>query len=111
MKAWYGSSLYGTKDAAQNWAATYTKFLVNVGLQRGRACSCNFVHKKRNIKMTVHGDDFMVVVDSEQIKWVEEQLESEYAIKAEVLGPGRELSKEILNATSWSTRRTTSTQR
>ena len=30
-------SLYGTRDAAQSWAATYTKFLVKIGFQRGRA--------------------------------------------------------------------------
>ena len=66
--------LYGTRDAAQNWAATNIKFLVKIGFQRGRASSCNFVHKKRNIKMTVHGDDFLVVADLDQIKWIEEQL-------------------------------------
>ena len=46
---------YGKRDAAQNSAATYTKFLVKIGFQRGRASNCNFVHKKRNIKMTVYG--------------------------------------------------------
>jgi hypothetical protein len=51
--------------------------------------------------MTVRGDDFLVVGDLEQIRWTEEQLKSEYAIKAEVLGPEPELSKEvkILNRT------------
>ena len=103
-------SLYGTRDAAQNWAATYTKFLVKIGFQRGRASNCNFV-QKRNIKMTVHGDDFLAVADLDQIKWIEEQLKSEpdldqikwieeqlkseYAIKAEVLGQEPDLSKEI----------------
>ena len=67
-------SLYGTRDAAQNWAATYTKFLMKIGFQRGKASSCNFVHKKRNIKMTVHCDDFLVVGDFEQIEWAKEQL-------------------------------------
>ena len=88
-------SLYWTRDAAQNWPATYTKFLVKIGFQRSRASNCNFVHKKRNIKMTVHGDDFFAVADFHQIRWIEEQLKSEYAIKAEVLGPEPELSKEI----------------
>ena len=31
----------------------------------------------------------------DQIRWIEEQLKSEYAIKAEVLGPEPELSKEV----------------
>ena len=88
-------SLHGTRDAAQNWKATYTKFLVKIGFQRGRASSCNFVHKKRNIKVTVHGDDFLAVADLHKIKWIAEQLEGEYAIKAGVLGPEPELIKEI----------------
>ena len=83
------------RDAAQKWAATNTKFMVKIGFQRGRAFHCNFVHKKRNIKMTVHGDDFLAVADLDQIKWIEEQLKSEYGTKAEVLGPEQELSKEI----------------
>ena len=45
--------------------------------------------------MTVHGDNFLAVSDLDQIKWIEEQLKSEYDIKAEVLGPQHELSKEI----------------
>ena len=45
--------------------------------------------------MTVHGNDFLAVADLDQIRWIEEQLKSEYAIKAEVLGPEPELSKEI----------------
>ena len=38
-------SLYGTRDAAQNWAATYTKFLVKIWFQRDTASNCNFVHR------------------------------------------------------------------
>ena len=76
-----------SRDAAQNWAATYTKFLVKIGFHKGTASNCNFVHKKRKIKMTMHGDDFFAVADLDQIRWIEEQLKSEYAIKAEVLGP------------------------
>ena len=53
------------------------------------------MHKKRNIKITVHGDGFLAVADLDQIKWIEEQLKSEYATKAEVLGPEPELSNEI----------------
>ena len=45
--------------------------------------------------MPEHGDDFTAVADVEQIKWIEEQVKSEYAIQAEVLGPEPELSKEV----------------
>ena len=57
--------------------------------------TATFAHKKSNIKMTVHGDDFFAVADVDQIRWIEEQLKSECAIKAEVLGPEPELCLQI----------------
>ena len=41
-------SLYGTRDAAQNWAAEYTRALTTLGFEVGRASPCNFLHKKSN---------------------------------------------------------------
>ena len=34
-------SLYGTRDAAMNWADCYTKFLLSRGFAMGRGCTCN----------------------------------------------------------------------
>ena len=45
--------------------------------------------------MTEHCDDFLAVADLGKNKWIHEQLKSECAIKAGVLGPEPELSKEI----------------
>ena len=53
-------SLYGTRDAAQNWASTYTQHLLQIGFKQGRASKCNFRHKAKGITLTVHGDDFLV---------------------------------------------------
>ena len=36
-------SLYGTRDAAMNWAKQYTQHLNKIGFQKGRASACNFV--------------------------------------------------------------------
>ena len=60
-------SLKGTRDAAQKWAETYTKYLNRIGFIQGRGSMCNFRHIKRDIKLTVHGDDFLVVADEEQL--------------------------------------------
>ena len=94
-------SLYGTRDAAQNWAAAYTEYLVKLGFRQGRASLCNFVHEKRNIALTVHGDDFLVVADLAQMKWLEKQLKDQYETKSTIIGPEPELAKElqILNRT------------
>ena len=66
-------SLYGTRDAAQNWAHEYTTFLLSLGFQVGRASPCNFTHRTRRIHLTVHGDDFTVVASAKQITWLGKQ--------------------------------------
>ena len=54
------SSLYETRDAAQNRAAEYTGFLQSLGSRKGVASPCSFNHHARNIKMTVRGDDSLI---------------------------------------------------
>ena len=51
-------SLYGTRDAAQNWSIEYTRTLCAAGFKAGKASPCNFVHTTRDPALTVHGDDF-----------------------------------------------------
>ena len=87
-------SLYGTRDAAQNWAATYTKLLRRLGFKQGKASSCNFAHISRDIQLTVHGDDFLIVADAEQLKWLEKKLAEEYAIQKKVLGMTKDRSRK-----------------
>ena len=52
----------------KNWAGTHTKYL-----NQGRGSMCNFRHIKRGIKLTVHGDDFLVVADEEEHSLVEQE--------------------------------------
>ena len=51
-------SLYGTRDAAANSTACYTDFLQKLGFEQGKASPCNFYHPKKELSLTVHGDDF-----------------------------------------------------
>ena len=67
-------SLKGTKDAAQNWAAAHTMQLLSLGFEQGRASRCNFQHKSRDIRLSVHGDDFLEVADAEQFVWLDVKL-------------------------------------
>ena len=39
-------SLYGTKDAAQNWTEEYKKKLVDLGFAAGVATPCHFLHSE-----------------------------------------------------------------
>ena len=80
-------SLYGTRDAAQNWMKCYTDVLTRIGFQKGRASVCNFHHSKRNIFLTCHGDDFLIVAAAEDIAWLNEQMKKAFEVKTKVLGP------------------------
>ena len=77
-------TLYGTRDAAQNWAATYTKHLTNVGLKQGKASKCSFRNEAKDIDLAVHGDDFLIVADEGGLRWMESEMGSQYEVKCSV---------------------------
>ncbi len=81
-------SLYGTRDAAMNWALRFTKFLEGLGFVTGSATPCNFFHPERKISTTVHGDDFTSTGRESDLRWFEKRMASEFEIKTDVLGPG-----------------------
>ena len=66
--------MYGTRDAAQGWEATYCAALLRLGLSRGTANPCLFTHKSRNIRLCVHGDDFLSAAKLADTKWFEAAL-------------------------------------
>ena len=39
-------SMYGTRDAAQNWGAAYSEFMKSIGFQQGKASSCVFCNPR-----------------------------------------------------------------
>ena len=88
-------SLYGTRDAAQNWAAEYTSLLVELGFKVGKASPCNFVHDKRGLALTVHGDDFTIIGDEMQLQWLGDKMKKRYDLKMDVLGPDAHQEKEV----------------
>ena len=51
-------SMYGTRDAAQNWEYEYSEFLHSIGFVKGKASPCLFYNKQYDIRLAVHGDDF-----------------------------------------------------
>merc|ERR1712005_42236 len=54
-------SMYGTRDAAQNWEAEYSEFMESIGFKRGIASPCVVYHPERNIRCVIHGDDFTLL--------------------------------------------------
>ena len=97
-------SLYGTRDAAQNWSQEYSSHLVNNGFVVGRASPCNFKHAVKELVITVHGDDFTAAGPESDLKWFRDIMKSRYDIKETMLGPESHMAQEmrVLNRTiSW----------
>ena len=92
-------SMYGTRDAAQNWARQYTQTLLDMGFRQGVASPCHFYHPGKDLRTAVHGDDFTTVGGQASLKWMRQELERRYELKTHVLGPdvGESTEVRVLN--------------
>ena len=88
-------SMYGTRDAAQNWYREYSGRLKDMGFTQGKASPCVFHHEPRGIRTYVHGDDYVSTAKSEQLQWMKTQLEKKYNVKTQTLGPGPNDQRQI----------------
>ena len=62
-------SMYGTRDAAMNWAEEVAKEMRKVGFRRGRYNPCLYDQEARKLKTFLHGDDFATVGTREEVAW------------------------------------------
>jgi hypothetical protein len=92
-------SMYGTRDAAQNWEIEYSKYLKELGFRQGKATTCAFFNQEMNLRVVVHGDDFTILGKAEALDWFKERMEQRYEIKHSRIGPamGDRKSTKILN--------------
>ena len=100
-------SLYGTRDAAQNWECELGSFLEEIGLRRGQASTCLHSEEARGISASVHGDDVTVKASREDAEWLIRKFKERYEIKTQMIGEAVDLNKQlqILNRTvRWSSR-------
>ena len=89
-------SMYGTRDAAQNWEFEYSEFLINCGFQAGQSVVCLFYHEVRDIRIAVHGDDFTVLDPADQLDWLRTEITTRFEVKFRGrLGPGHDDDKAI----------------
>ena len=86
----------GTRDAAAAWEREWTRTLNSIGFEYG--CEQPSVATLREIgsSMVVHGDDFIILGDSEALSEVERAMRDQYTIKVRaVLGAERDDAKEV----------------
>ena len=88
-------SMYGTRDAAHNWAFEYAETLERAGFKRGVANPCLFKHEEKDVSAMLHGDNFVAVGPDSAVKYVKEILAQKYKIKTEMMGPGENEHKEV----------------
>ena len=81
-------SMYGTLDAALNWALECADTLRAAGYRQGTSNPCFFGNPKLSVFIMVHGDDFIGAGPEQHLKHVRETIEGKYKIKTEVLGCG-----------------------
>ncbi len=100
-------SLYGTRDAAMNWAIKFTNVLEGLGFEKGRCSPCNFYNRAKDITLTVHGDDFTSTGREANLRWLKTEFAKNFEIKTDLLGPNPERHQQeirILNrVVTWGT--------
>ena len=79
-------SMYGTRDAALNWAEEYAETLKAAGSKRGVTNPCLFWHPGTDVTVMVHGDDFVAVGEGSHLEYTTKVLKDKYKIKVETLG-------------------------
>ena len=81
-------SLYGTRDAASNWEKTIRKLLESLGFVCSLGTPCNFLHARRNLRCTVHGDDFVTLGPIHELRKFSQELKAAWMIEErEIFGP------------------------
>ena len=89
-------SLYGTRDAAQNWEHAYIEFLESIGFVSGVASPCIFHNKDKNVRVVVHGDDFTLLGSADNLDWFRKEISKRFEVKFRGrLGPGDKDDKSI----------------
>ena len=58
-----------------------------------------YYHPARGMRCLVHGDDFVCVGDSGDLRWLEDRLKDRFEIKSTMMGlkPGESREERILN--------------
>jgi hypothetical protein len=93
-------TLYGMRTAASSWEKEYSGTLEAAGFRPGKASTCTFWHPERDVKVIVHGDDFIIEGKEEDLRWTQGVLEAKYIVKMRgLMGPDRGDAKvvDVLN--------------
>ncbi len=74
-------SMYGTRDAAQNWEFEHAELLENCGFKRGEATPCILNHSARTLRLAVHGGDFTILGSQADLKWLQQGMRAKLKLR------------------------------
>ena len=76
-------SMYGTQDASHTWRLDYVNLICGElrGFRRGKHCATLFHNPNQDVRMTVHGDDFVCLSDDDGLKHIDSLFKSKYTAK------------------------------
>ena len=91
--------LYGTRDAAKGWQDTLSEHLLSIGFKQGRGFPSVFYHEARDLRLLVHGDDYMSSGFDSDLDWLQSELGTRFDIKTQRIGDGKvcETEGKVLN--------------
>ena len=90
-------TLYGMRTTTSGWEKEYSNTLEMVGFCPGRATVVAFYHAEREVRIVVHGDDFVVEDKQSDLEWVRDVLAAKNILKVRsILGPEQGDQKSIV---------------
>ena len=90
-------TLYGMRKDASKWEKEYRNTSEVVGFCPRRATVVAFYHAEREVRIVVHGDDFVVEGKQSDLEWVRDVLAAKCILKVRsILGPDPGDQKSIV---------------
>ena len=81
-------SFHGRRDAASNWERSIRKVMESLGFVCSMGTPCNFLYAKRNLRCSVHGDDFVTLGPVSELKKFAQELRAKWVIEERgIFGP------------------------
>ena len=88
--------LYGFRPAASAWERHYSSLLEGVGFRRGKSSPVIFYQPQRSVSCVVHGDDFTLEGEEDDLNWIQKLMKSWFDIKVRArLGPEEKDDKSV----------------
>ena len=88
--------MYGTQDAPNIWQSHDSGILIEGGYKRGKSNASVFYHPQHDVRVMVHGDDFLALGDQKHLSELEDLLRKSYELKClGIIGDQPQDKKEI----------------